>query len=315
MNLNSKISIAITRFFRRYGRLIIIVATVWIIIIIINTYLKKHRTYNNELENESTPDIAVVDSGDLSVPQKYRTDVKQTIDTYFKYCNTKEFQKAYDMLTDDCKSFLYENKLENFENYANNFYTGDKTYYIQNYSNIGKKYIYKLYVVDDLEKTGGSGGYNENVEKITVIKDKDNYKIANQGYIENKKYDNMISQTEEISVKVISKDISYSKEAYNLEITNKTDEYVLISDGSYIDEVTLNITDQKRDATNTQNATFLIGPNSTKSMTFIFEKFADDSKEPTEIKLNDVRIYDKYNTSLTPDDAEKLFSFNIKLKK
>ena len=117
-----------------------------------------------------------------------------------------------------------------------------------------------------------------------------------------------------MSVKVISKDISYQKEAYNLEVTNKTDKYILISDGTYRDAVTLNLGDQKRDATNTQNATFLISPNSTKSMTFIFEKFADDGKEPTEISFNDVRIYDQYNTSLKPQNAENLFSFNIKLK-
>ena len=43
MNLNSKISIAVARFFRRYGRLIIIILTIWVIIIIINTYLKKNR--------------------------------------------------------------------------------------------------------------------------------------------------------------------------------------------------------------------------------------------------------------------------------
>lgn len=314
MNLNSKISIAVTRFFKRYGRLIIIVLIVWIIVVLINTYLKNHKKNNNSLANAYTPDVAVMDDGDLSVPQKYRTDVKQTIDTYFKYCNSQEFENAYNMLSDDCKTFLYQNNLQNFENYVKDIYTGDKKYYIQNYSNIGNKYIYEIHVIDDIEKTGGTGGYKENAEKITVIRNKNDYKISNQGYIENRKYDNIISQTEDMVVKVISKDISYGKEAYNLEITNKTDKYILISDGTYSDEVTLNITDQKRKATNTQNATFLIGPNSTKSLTFIFEKFADDEKEPTEINFNDVRIYEQYNTSLKPENAENLFSFNIKLK-
>lgn len=315
MNINSKISIAVARFFRRYGRLIIIVVTVWVIILFINNYLKKHRTDKTEIQNAYTPDIAIMDDDNISVPERYRSYVKQTIDNYFNYCNSKEFENAYNMLSDDCKAFLYQNSLDNFVEYANNFYTGDKKYYIQNYSNIDNKYIYEMHIIDDIEKTGGSGGYNENVEKLTVIRNKNEYKIANQGYIENKRYDNIISQTENMVVKVISKDISYGKEAYNLEITNKTDKYILISDGTYSDEVTLNITNQKRKATNTQNATFLIGPNSTKQMTFIFEKFVDDENTPTEINLNDVRIYENYNTSLTPEDAEKLFSFNIKLTK
>ena len=314
MNLNSKISIGVSRFFRRYGRLIIIVLTIWIIVVLINNYLKSHRKENNELENDYTPDIAVMDDGDVSVPSKYRANVKQTIDTYFNYCNSKEFEKAYDMLSDDCKTFLYQNKLENFEEYANDFYTGDKKYYLQNYSNLKNKYIYDMYIIDDIEKTGGTNGYNEKVEKITVFRNKNEYKIANQGYIENGKYENIVAQTEDMTVKVISKDISYKKESYNLEITNKTDKYILISDGTYSDSVTLNLGDQKRNATNTQNATFLLSPNSTSLMSFIFDKFADDEKEPTEINFNDVRIYDHYNTSLTPDDSERLFSFNIKLK-
>ena len=121
MNINSKISIAVARFFRRYGRLIIIILTIWVIIIIINKYLKKNRKDNNELKNDYTPDIAVMDDGDISVPQKYRADVKQTIDTYFKYCNSKEFENAYNMLSDDCKTFLYQNNLDNFKQYANDF--------------------------------------------------------------------------------------------------------------------------------------------------------------------------------------------------
>ena len=222
------------------------------------------------MENDYTPDIAVMDDGDVSVPSKYRANVKQTIDTYFNYCNSKEFEKAYDMLSDDCKTFLYQNKLENFEEYANDFYTGDKKYYLQNYSNLKNKYIYDMYIIDDIEKTGGTNGYNEKVEKITVFRNKNEYKIANQGYIENGKYENIVAQTEDMTVKVISKDISYKKESYNLEITNKTDKYILISDGTYSDSVTLNLGDQKRNATNTQNATFLLSPNSTSLMSLLY---------------------------------------------
>lgn len=314
MNVNSKISIAVARFFRRYGKLLIIVLAIWLILVLINTYLKNNKNESNEIESAYAPDIAIMDDGDISVPEKYRETVKSTIDNYFTFCNTEQYENAYNMLSDDCKSFLYENSLENFEKYAKDFYSGNRKYYLQNYSNIDNKYIYELHILDDLEVTGGTEENEEKVEKLTVIREKSDYKIANQGYIGNKKYNNIIAQTEEMVVTVISKDISYKKEAYNLKVTNKTDKYILIADGTYSDEVTLNITDQKRKATNTQNSTFLIAPNSTISMMFIFDKFADDGKEPTEINFNDVRIYDQYNTKLKPEDAENLFSFNIKLK-
>ena len=246
-----------------------------------------------------------------SIIEKANTELLNKVK---KYISSKDYKGGYDFLIaheeeikDVCNAVL-------FEKYAKDFYSGNRKYYLQNYSNIDNKYIYELHILDDLEVTGGTEENEEKVEKLTVIREKSDYKIANQGYIGNKKYNNIIAQTEEMVVTVISKDISYKKEAYNLKVTNKTDKYILIADGTYSDEVTLNITDQKRKATNTQNSTFLIAPNSTISMMFIFDKFADDGKEPTEINFNDVRIYDQYNTKLKPEDAENLFSFNIKLK-
>lgn len=315
MNFNSKISLWITKFFRKYGRLIIIVIVVWVIIVMINSYLKRNKKQESNLSNAYNPDRAIIDDESVGVSNRYRQSVKEAIDTYFKNCNSENYSQAYDMLSDDCKSFLYDNELENFIAYAKSFYTGDKKYYLQNYSNISNKYIYELNIIDDIEKTGGTGGYTEKKEKIVVIKNNDTYKISNQGYIGNTKFENISSEAEELRVDVISKDISYIKEAYNLKIKNKTDKYILIADGGYTDEVTLNLGDQKRNATNTANATFLIGPNETKNVTFIFNKFADDGKNPTEINFNDVRIYEKYNTKLTKDDADNLFSFNISLEK
>ena len=118
-----------------------------------------------------------------------------------------------------------------------------------------------------------------------------------------------------MKIKIKTKNISYQKESYDISVTNKTDKYILISDGTYTDSVTLNLGDQKRNATNTPSTTFLVSPNSTKVLTFVFDKFADDGRNPTEINFNNVRIYDVYDTKLKPENAEKLYSFNIKIKK
>lgn len=315
MNLNSKISIWLINFFKKYGKTILIILAIWIIVVIINNYLKNNKKTESTLSNAYNPDRAVVDSTSSGVSKRYRETVKETIDTYFKNCNSENYQAGFDMLSDDCKSFLYDNDVNEFESYAKDFYTGNKTYYLQNYSNLTDKYIYDLNIVDDIEATGGTGGYSEKKEKIVVIKNGDDYKISNQGYVGHENFENVSSEAEEMKAVVNSKDISYQREAYNITVTNKTDKYILISDSSSIDEVTLNLGDQKRNATNTQNATFLLGPNETKNMTFIFNKFADDGKSPTEINFNLVRLYEKYNTQLSSDDADSTFSFNISLKK
>lgn len=313
MNVNSKVSMSIRNFFKKYGIPILIVFIVWLILFIINQNLKK-KPQENPITNSYTPDQAIM-SDNGNVPNKYRSDVKDTIDKFFNYCKNSEYQNAYNLLSADCKRYIYSDNIQNFITYVGDLYR-DKVYYIQNYSNLKNAniYIYDFYIIDNLEATGGTGGYSEHKEKLAVVKEGDEFKIANQGYIGSYDYKDINEEDENMKVKVTKKEISYQKEGYYVTFTNKTDKYILISDGTYVDAVTLNLGDQLRNATNTANATMIIEPNTTKTLMFIFDKFADDGKNPTEINFNDVCIFDTYNTSLTPEFAQKLYSFNISLK-
>lgn len=314
MNVNSKVTMSFRNFIKKHGLKVLIVFLVWLVLFIINQYLKN----NPEIEqatNSYNPDIAVMDdNGD--VPTRYRSDIKQTIDNFFNYCKNEDYEKAFNILSDDCKRYIYSNNIENFKTYVKSKYNSNKTYYIQNYSNVKNIYIYDYYIIDDIEATGATDGYSESREKLAISKVNDEYRISNQGYVGSYEYNNVTAEDENMKVRVTSKEMSYQKEGYNITITNKTDKYILISDGTYTDAVTLNIGDQLRNATNTSNATMVVEPNTTKELTFIFDKFYDDGKNPTEINFNDVCIFENYNTSLTPESEEnqKLYSFNIKLR-
>lgn len=312
MNFNSRITIAISRFFRKHGTLILVIFVVWLALFLINQHLKR-QPREIASTNTYTPDRAIMDENG-NVPTKYRDEIKSVIQRYFDYCKSHDYTSAYNLLTTDCKEFLYNNNIAIFQDYISSIVDETKTYYIQNYSNADDVYIYDLHILDDIEITGGTGGYSEHKEKIAIKKENSEFKISNQGYI-GKKSVEVSEEDENMKIRVVSKDISYQKEAYNLSITNKTDKFILISDGTYTDSVTLNLGDQKRNATNTASTTFLITPNTTKNLSFVFDKFADDEKKPTELNLNDVRIYDTYNTSLSAQDASKLYSINISLKK
>lgn len=310
MNINSKITMSISRFFRKHGMKVLIVFIVWLIIFIINQYLKT-QPRQSQNTNTYTPDEAIMDENG-NVPTRYRAEIKDIIQKYFDYCKSQQYGNAFSLLTADCKDFLYDNSTEIFSEYIKGRINEGKTYYLQNYSNVNETFIYDFYVIDDIEATGGTEGFNENKEKIALKKENGEWKLSNQGYI-GKEELNSSEEDENMKVKVISKNISYQKESYDIIITNKTDKYILISDGTYTDSITLNLGDQKRNATNTSSTTFLVSPNSTKSFAFVFDKFADDGRTPTEINLNNVRIYDQYNTRLKADQAEKLYSMNIKI--
>ncbi|MBR2705583.1 MAG: hypothetical protein IKG14_00880 [Clostridia bacterium] len=312
MNINSKITMSIHKFFKKHGMKILIIFIVWLIIFIINQYLKTQPKPSMST-NTYTPDEAIMDeNGD--VPNRYRPEINDAIKKYFDYCKGEQYAYAFNMLTDECQEFLYDNSISKFSEYIRERIGRDKTYYLQNYSNTNNVYIYDFYVTDNLEVTGGTGGYNETKEKIALKKVNGEWRISNQGYI-GKEELNTTEEDENMKIKIKTKNISYQKESYDISVTNKTDKYILISDGTYTDSVTLNLGDQKRNATNTPSTTFLVSPNSTKVLTFVFDKFADDGRNPTEINFNNVRIYDVYDTKLKPENAEKLYSFNIKIKK
>ena len=295
MNLNGKITIAIRKFFKKYGRIILIVFVVWLIIFLINQYLKR-RPQEFSMIDTYTPDDPVIDDGG-SVPRRYVETINKTVESYFNYCNTKQYEQAYNMLTDNCKEYLYGNDLSLFQEYVDSIFTKNKIYNLQNYSNVDDTYIYDMVILDDIESTGTTEGYEPYKEKIALRKVNNEFKISNQGFIESKSY-NKVSEDENLRMSVESKDVSYRREGYNVTITNKTDKYIVIIDNSINAEVTLNLGDQKREVVNYSNASLILNPGETSNVLFIFDKFYDDKKDPTEISLENVRIIDNYTENI-----------------
>lgn len=311
MNLNSKITLGIHNFFKKHSKTILIIGVTWLAIIIINSYLKT-KPKETEIVKTYNPDNPIVDDNG-SVPQRYRNTIKETINKYFDNCNSKQYESAYKMLTAECKSFLYESNIENFKQYVDEVFNEKKIYNIQNYSNFGDVYIYDIHILNDIESTGTTDGYNDYIEKLIVTKEDNQFKISNQGYIGNKQL-NISAEDDSMKVTVNSRDMSYQKESYNIEIKNKTDKYIIIANNEYNNEVTLEMGNESRKATNISNSTLVLAPNETKEFVFIFNKFYDDKLESLEIDFNIIRLVEKYNASGTNVPIEQ-YSFNVSLEK
>lgn len=315
MTINAKITMSIRKFFKKYGKGLAILIVIWVVVVLVNNYLK---TLPKEVSLKTTysPDAPVINDGG-TVPTQYRDKIKTTINDYFEYMNSKDYQSAYDLLTDDCKSFLYENDVDIFKEYVDEIFTQDKIYNIQNYSNANNTYIYNINILNNIEETGTTEGYDVYTEKLVMKKDGNNFKISNQGYIGKTTFENIYAEDDQMKVKVNYKYVSYKKESYNLTIQNKTDKYIVIADNAISAEVQLNIGQEDRDATNLTNANIILQPNSTKDFTVMFTKYYDDSTTANTIKLNSVRLLNKLdlNSTDTIKEATKLYSFNITLKK
>lgn len=314
MKPGTRILLAIRAFFKKYWLYIVVIAVVWIAVILINNYLK-NRPVEVVVENTYTPNIPIMNSGE-SVPENEQEDVNSVIDTFFNYCNNKDYRNAYNMLTDDCKEYMYGNSLESFTEYVDLIYTSKKIYNIQNYSNVDNVYIYDINILDDILSTGTTGGYQTYTEKIALINENGIYKISNQGYIKKTTFTNVYGEDQNVKIDILYKNASYSREEYAVEIQNKTNGYIVIATGDLANEITLNLGDQKRAALDMRNNQIIIAPGQKAAVYLLFDKYYDDHKTPSEINFNLIRVYgndeETASQGLT-ENANSSYSMNISL--
>ena len=152
MKPGTKILLAIRNFLKKNWKIVVIVAVVWVAIIIFNNYLK-NRPKQAEMVNTYNPDSPVIDTSG-NIPNNKKEEVNTIIDTFFYYCNNKQYQDAYNMLTTDCQKYMYSSSLDEFAEYIDSIYTNKKIYNLQNYSNVGDVYIYNITILDDIMSTG-----------------------------------------------------------------------------------------------------------------------------------------------------------------
>jgi len=195
-------------------------------------------------------------------------------------------------------------------------YNKDKVATFQAYSNYRKRYIYKVTVSDNIEKTGTSGNYKTYNELLTVSKVGKDYRIADYGYIDKEKVD-FKNQDENIAVEIASKEVSYKTEQYNIKITNKTDKYIIIADSTAGAEITLNVGGEERHSINTDSQGIVLYPGETTTRAVVFYKYFDKPINASKMSFNVVRIVNNYNGSErnSSQKASKVYSFNINLKK
>lgn len=109
--------IKVMNFCKRNKKKIFIIIIIWLIIFIINQILKNRPKQLPAPSTTYTPHVSVLDD-EKEVPEKYQKPIENTIDTYFNYCNNGEYEKAYNMITKECREKNYPT-LEQFTGYIN----------------------------------------------------------------------------------------------------------------------------------------------------------------------------------------------------
>ena len=299
-------------------RVVFFILICWLIVIVVNQILK------NNLNQVPTPFTtyyahqSVMDDS-VTVPEKYQQPIENKIQTYLDYCNNKQYEEAYNMLTNECKKVNYPT-LDEFKGYVNAIF-GEKSkiFNIQNYSVVGDKYIYNVRILDDILATGTTGGYSYYEEKYTLIPDGKDMKLSIANFVE-EQYPNIAVEDEYMIIKISRKVMDYDQEIYTVEVTNKTNNYLVLSDNYQVEEILMDYGPSKRRPTNMALPMFFVNPNSSTKKEIAFSKYYDDSTiEALKLIFNNIRVFKEYDwqTGTTQDNinnAVKIYSLEIGIK-
>jgi hypothetical protein len=289
---------------RKYRKVIFVVFVIWGLVFLINLYMR-----NRKIEPVPTttkePHTAVIDQSS-STPKSIQTPIEDMLKEYIGYCNEGNYQKAFNMLSEDCRSYEFDNDVEKFMSHVLVKMPTPKKYSIQNYSNTtyGNKkiYIYEVKYTDDLLATGLTNTtYAYTSEKFTFYEDDNDQLQMNAGdYIYHSDIKS-ISENEYLKIDVVDKVVNYSIEQYEIKFTNRSNYTIVIADGVETDEVVLSLPAETRKRSETGD--IVLAPQEAITLNFTFPKFVDDGDVSQAIVFSSIRVMEKYSGTEDIDEA------------
>lgn len=258
----------------RYVIFAIIFAIVLVLYLIqmVNNNIKQENTLqNNQMQNtveQKDPTSKPVITGN-EVKQETKEANTKVIEQFIVYCNNKEIEQAYGLLTNECKEELFFSNIEYFrKNYVDKIFTNKKMISIQSWVS-GYKNTYRVTIQDDILSTGKlNSSYNIVEDYYTVIPSENGYQLNINSYIGREQI-NKQKQVNGITTNLLCKDIYKEYEMYDIVIQNTTSKTILL------------------DSKETVNSIYLIGSNDSHYNAFSYE-------------------IDKSDTILKPQETKKL---------
>lgn len=303
-------------FFKKNKNTIIIVVIIWAAIIVINYFLGK-RTTTESLNVTYQPHDVLLTS-EFKVPEELQNPIEDLIDDYINKCNSKDYSGAYNLLTDDCKKYVFDDSLDNFTEYASSIFKSKKRYSIQDYSNYGKYYIYSVKIIDDIITTGLTGQeYAYYEEKMGISRNGEKLQLCVSDYMGHTDLKKS-GEDDNIKIRVESRDEYYGFEIYTIRITNKTEKKIVLFDNIVKNELSLITGTDARDPIQTNGAIYLV-PGETRTFEVTFAKYYDEEKKADTLGFNKIRIMNEYTGEEETEEeelakAEKVYGINIAIQ-
>lgn len=292
---------------------IAVIAFIIIIIQIINNFMGNMQKRENKEKNNTVVDKTNPIQSTLTGEKVSENITKQNTDVikeFVDYCNKKDYQKAYDILTDECKN-EFGNSIDNFiKQYCNNIFTSDKTYNLELWIALEGNYTYKIkYFENNLLATGGTSLAQNIEDYITITTRNKENKLNINGFI-GKQELNKTQVSQNVEIVVNSRNIYKNYESYNITIKNYTDKTILISSGENSKDICLvdtNKVEYPSFMEEIPSENLLIPAKYARNITIRFNKIYDMYRSIECIRYKNIIVdQEKYNQNPNDPNLEKI---------
>ena len=266
--------------------------------------------YNTEVRPIVTKDIETPVISNQKFPSKIQEEGLKKINQFLNYVKEDKIDLAAEMLTEDAKYYSFKNKKEAI-GYIIEVYKGKK-YDIKPYAKVGNDYIYQVKVFEDILETGLTNTIYSFTDTKMIIKN-ENGKIGLniRGYIRKYKSSGFYEDNN-LKVNIKGKNVWVEHEDYLLEITNRTNNYLVLKDKSNNTALaaSLEFGNSNRKLIDEEN--IILKPLETRNILLRFPKMYFADKDATAINLDSIRVIKDYNEISNSNlSDEKLKQKNI----
>ena len=197
----------------------------------INTNMDINTTNYNDISLQSQESVL---SGN-KIPSNRQGEI-DTINEFFKCLNEKEIEKAYNLLTEECKEEMYSSVEDFNDYYYNQILDGtNKNITVENWSG----HIYRVKINDNILSSGKYSEQNT-IEDYIIVKENDEneYRLNVNSYI-GRVYLDRESEQKNIIIKTLQKDDYMDYTEYTFEITNNSMRPIVLDGLEYLDSLYL----------------------------------------------------------------------------
>lgn len=276
---------------------IVIIVSLILLVKIINYILEKQTTEEGESSNvviadESIPSQSVI-SG-VKLPESTTTYNTNIIKSFVDFCNNRQYEEAYDLLSKDCKTEVFATQ-EDFETkYCQKIFNTKKTFELELWYS-KEAYVYRIVYYDNNILSTGQVNLTDNVEDYIALVNDENgeTKLNINGFI-NKKIINASMERENIKITVDNKKQYRSYEIYQITIANNTDNTIMLADGNNSNDICL------KDNNEVEYDSFIneialmdlkINPHTNKTINIKFNKIYEENRNICHVCFKNI-IYD-----------------------